>query len=377
MTISPYEGEDPLGAAAYSNDLATLESPTPSWLPVDLTAHLNGTHKALEPSIMQRTDGAYLLYPGKVHSFQGESESGKSMVAQAETARQLVLGKKCLYVDFESDAATVVDRMLKLGATVQQVADGLHYMNPEIEPHQTIDELGAWGQLLGNQYTLAIIDGVTEAFAVWGVKSIDNDEVTRWGRDVPRTIANHTGAAVVVIDHVTKSAEGRGRFAIGAQAKMSYLTGASYTVEVISPLGVGMEGKLSLRVGKDRPGRVRPESGEYRKSDRTQESAVVVIDSTDPQWIQYRLYGPSENPPEADLDAELQGQIQKALQDLAEAGDSAVSFRKIKALVRGREASIKDAIDVLEVQGKIRITNGANRAKLHSLTNPFILGDTQ
>lgn len=78
--------------------------------------------------------------------------------------------------------------------------------------------------MLARPYDLAVIDGVTEAFAVFGVSSVDNDEVTTWGRQVPRKIAQRTGAAVVVVDHVTK---GRGRFAIGAQAKMSYLTGAS------------------------------------------------------------------------------------------------------------------------------------------------------
>ena len=143
---------------------------------------------------------------------------------------------------------------------------------------------------------LAVIDGVTEAFAVFNVSSMDNDEVTAWGRNVPRKIAARTGAAVVVIDHVTKATEGRGRFAIGAQAKMSYLTGASYTVEVKSPLGVGMVGMLSLRVGKDRPGRVRPVSGEYRASDRSQEAAQAVIDSTEAGRTFYEL-----RPPETSL----------------------------------------------------------------------------
>lgn len=358
MTISPYEGLDPFAAEAF------LE-PESSWKPIDLTNHLNGTHKALEPSIMAREDGAFLLYPGKVHTFQGESESGKSMVAQAETARQLVMGEKCLYIDFESDASTVVDRMLKIGATTKQISENLHYINPEVTP-EAIDDLRAWGEILNSKYTLVVIDGVTEAFAVWGVKSIDNDEVTKWGRSVPRKIADSTGAAVLLIDHVTKSTEGRGRFALGAQAKMSYLTGASYTVEVISPLGVGMAGKLSLRIGKDRPGRVRPHSGDYRQSDRSQEAAVVSIDSTDPQWILYRLHKPLPKLQGADKQQELMDRVLDYISECAAAGKKDLSFNNINKTVRGNEDSIRKAIGELVSAGRITVTQ-RGQSNLHNL----------
>ena len=84
----------------------------------------------------------------------------------------------------------------------------------------------------------------------------------------------------MLIDHVTKNSDSRGRFAIGAQAKLAGLDGAAYTIEVRKPLGRGMEGALSVRVAKDRPGAVRPNCGAYRASDRTQEAAYVVVDST-------------------------------------------------------------------------------------------------
>ena len=47
----------------------------------------NGTYTPERPGLMPRTDGPCLLYPGRVHSLHGESESGKSLVAQAEAAR--------------------------------------------------------------------------------------------------------------------------------------------------------------------------------------------------------------------------------------------------------------------------------------------------
>lgn len=347
-----------------------FEEPAPvaaSWAPLDLTAHTLGTYAGLEPSVMRRSDGHFLLYPGKVHSFQGESESGKSLLAQAETARQLSLGNPCLYVDFESDAATVVDRLLKLGAPPEAIRTLLHYVNPDIRPEVAPEERIAWEGILRNRYTLAVVDGVTEAFAVFGVKSVDNDEVTAWGRMVPRQLAARTGAAVVLIDHVTKSAEGRGRFAIGAQAKMSILTGASYTVEVLQPIGVGMLGRLSLRVGKDRPGRVRPNAGEWRKSDRTQPAAVAVIDSTDPARIVYGLHPGDGGPREYNAHGDLMERLSKALED----SGKPLTFNTLSGLVSGRDTAKKEALAALKESGHIAVQPGPRNSMMHTSTTPY------
>ncbi|BAS16545.1 hypothetical protein AHiyo8_48480 [Arthrobacter sp. Hiyo8] len=240
--------------------IETKEHPTDdpeavlSWAPIDLTSVLNGTYTVQPPTYMLRTDSVALLYPAKVHGVHGESESGKSMLMHAVAAQELQSGRDVLFIDFESDQGTVGNRLLMLGASADNIQRHLNYVRPDCNPFAITEEGQAWRGMLSRRFSLAVIDGVTEAFSVFGVKSIDNDEVTAWGRMVPRQIAERTGAAVVVIDHVTKDTEGRSRFAIGAQAKMSYLTGASYSVEVIQPLGVGMAGKLAIRIGKDRPG---------------------------------------------------------------------------------------------------------------------------
>ena len=337
----------------------------PSWAPIDLTGHLDGTYQALSPSVMARTDGNHLLYRGMVHSFQGESESGKSMVSQAEVARQLRRGNRCLYVDFESDPVTIVNRLLMLGATKDDIRGNLHYVNPESNPAMFSEESYAWEQLLKTRYTLAVIDGVTEAFAVFGVKSIDNDEVTVWGRTVPRRLASRTGAAVVVIDHVTKSSEGRGRFAIGAQAKMSYLTGASYMVEVVSPIGVGMSGKLALRVAKDRPGQVRPISGEWRKSDRTQETAVVTIDSTHEGEIRYAV-----NPPRH-VDNGRHDELMERISEVIEQAPTPPTVRTILKMVKGTQEAVRLALDTLIEEGFIRVEAGPRNSQRHLLIKPY------
>lgn len=345
-----------------------------SWEPIDLTSVLDGTYRVEPPTHMKRSDGAALLYPGKVHSLQGETESFKSFIMHAEISKALGIGLRVLLIDFESDQATVVNRLRMLGAATEDIGANLHYIRPEVTPYNRTGEWDAWAQLMGNRYSLAVIDGVTEAFAVYGVKSIDNDEVTTWGRMVPRQIAQNTGAAVVVVDHVTKSEEGRGRFAIGAQAKMSYLTGASYTAEVIKPGGVGMRGEIALRVGKDRPGQVRPYGGGWRKSDRTQEVALAVIDSTTDGQIRYSLEPPrsiteslNDSKPVETMTA-----VCKAIEDAT----TPPSFRTINADVRGSQYAIKESIENLIADGFVRVEAGPNNSMRHHLLKPYPDPDT-
>lgn len=261
---------------------ATAVEDRPTWAPVDLDMHLDGTFVPEVPTLMRRADGIHLLYAGRVHSFHGESESGKSWCGLHAAAEELRTGGRACMVDFESDAHTVIGRLLRMGVPREAIRERFTYIRPEANPEALAREALAFAELLGQRFGVVVIDGVTEALGIFAVPSKDNDEVTKWIRGTPRRIAQRTGAAVVLIDHVTKDSESRGRFAIGGQAKMAALDGAAYVVEVLEPLGVGLVGRLSMRVAKDRPGGVRPHAGAYRKGDRTQEAALVVVDSSQP-----------------------------------------------------------------------------------------------
>lgn len=340
--------------------------PVTTWQPLDLTAYVDGTFKPAQPSLMTRTDGIGLLYPGLVHSLNGESESGKSMLAIAETSIQLKARHRVLFLDYESDPATVVDRLLKMGTPKNAITEHLHYAQPEVDPvTSTVHELHQWQQILSTEYTLAVIDGVTEALGTSSASSMDNDEVAHWIRKVPRAIADNTGAATVLIDHVTKSREGRGRFAIGAQSKLSSLSGAAYMVEPLEPLGVGMEGRLQIKVAKDRPGSVRPHSVGWDKTDRLAIIAEAVIDSTDPAKIVYRLEAPTPPPAPSDPLDELEQKILDSIKTLQQ--DGPPSWNKIRNDVSGRNEVKRQALDQLIDAGKVIVTSGPNRSKLHTV----------
>ncbi|RAN92635.1 hypothetical protein GAR05_06127 [Micromonospora saelicesensis] len=345
---------------------AADDAPASSWAPLDLTDILDGSYVPEEPRLMPRCDGVCLLYPGRVHTFQGESESGKSMVAQAETARVLAAGGRVGYIDFESDASVVVGRILMMGATREQVATGLLYLRPGVRPHATLEDRAAFDQLLADRLDLAVIDGVTEAASVFGVASKDNDEITAWNRLFARPLAQQTGAAVIQVDHVTKDSESRGRFAIGAQAKMSALDGAAYVVEVKEPLGRGLRGVVVLRVAKDRPGAIRPNCGAFRKSDRTQEAAQVVVDSTTDGVIAVTLEAPSSDA-DARSDEFRPTSVMERVSQFLEAQPTDQSENQVMKGVGGRDSVKKAAINALVTEGFVARFVGPRNAQMHHL----------
>jgi hypothetical protein len=352
---------DALDALADASAAAEADGPS-TWEPEDLSAILDGTFTAVEPMYFERADGAQLLYPGLVHSFHGESESGKSLVAQHVCAERLRSGGTACYVDFESDAPTVVGRILQMGATPDQIKAGLTYLRPAVIP--TGRDLERFNALMGQSFDVAIIDGVTESMGIFGVRSsMDNDEVTRWMRAFPRRMARQTRAAVVLIDHVTKSSDGRGRFAIGAQAKLAGLDGAAYTIDVRQPLGRGMRGAVSMRIAKDRPGAVRPTCGTFAE-DRTQEAAYIIIDSSGADG---RIVVDVRPPlPDEDRRADLMVAVSMAIEGLPES----LSQSEIVRRVRGKAIDVRHALNQLVVLGNVELVKNG-RSFLHKLVTPY------
>jgi hypothetical protein len=270
--LMPYEN---VGTSEASRARVDEES---SWKPIALKDYYDGLFATPIATMLKRTDGNGLIYTGRVHSIYGESESGKSWVAQIASAEMLKDDKKVIYIDFESDAVDIVNRLKSLGVSRANLLQYFTYIRPD-GPRDADDPY--WQAILEPQSAeLIIIDGVTESLTMWGGETKDNDAITRWMRIFPRAVASASGAAVVLIDHITKNADTRGRFAIGGQAKLATIDGAAYLVEPLEALAPGRVGSLTMRVTKDRPGYIRKIAGMWRKSDRTQEAAVFVIDST-------------------------------------------------------------------------------------------------
>lgn len=345
----------------------------PSWAPIDLSAILAGTYTPPTPTLFERADGVCLLYPALVHSFHGESESGKSLLAQIQCVLLIMAGCDVLFLDFESDEVSVVGRLLDFGASAEAILAHFHYVRPEVDPAVDPRERAEWETLLARRYDLVVIDGVTDALGIYRHASKDNDGAAAWMRALPKRLADKTGAAVILVDHVVKDGEARGRFAIGAQAKMSGLTGAAYTVEVREPLGRGMRGVVVLRIGKDRPGAIRPHCGPFRKSDRTQEAARVIIDATGPA-SPVVTFEPPQTAGDGAADKPRTFRpttLMERVSDVLAAAPDPLSQNAIVKRVGANEKNVCTAIDVLVAEGYVTRADGPNRSHLHSITRPY------
>lgn len=328
-----------------------------SWKPIALSDYYDGLFHEVKANILTRTDGKSLIYAGKVHSIYGESESGKSWVAQIATAEMLRSDKKVIYIDFESDPQDIVKRLKALGVSRANLLQYFTYIRPETA-RSASDPY--WEAILAPDCAqLVIIDGVTESLTMWGGETVDNDSITKWMRQFPRTVAHRSGAAVVLIDHITKNSETRGRFAIGGQAKLATIDGAAYIVEPIEVLSPGRVGSLTIRVTKDRIGDVRASAGMWRKSDRTQEAAVLTIDSTQAQ-MQYVIGAPTS---EDELNERTEF---KKLSEMAEFihTNPGCSRRELNDGVRGDKGLIGERLETLIARGFVENRGTGTKSNL-------------
>lgn len=254
-------GWDEIDVEEPEPPIAPLHDYASTWSELDAAALYRGDLDEAEPSILERSDGPHLLYAGKVSSIAGEPESGKGWFAMSAVLDCFSKHLHVVYIDFEDSPKGVFGRLKLLGVPSSLVIEKFHYVRPD-QPldAKTKHDLA---RVLHRAYSaegglgLIIFDGITEALAMQGVESIDNDRVAGWFGDVPRRYAHVTQAAVLLIDHVTKATDTRGRYAIGAGAKLAAIDGTQFTAKIAMTFARGRSGVLNVFVTKDRPGHVR------------------------------------------------------------------------------------------------------------------------
>jgi hypothetical protein len=223
-----------------------------SWRPIDIGETLDriarGEDITPTPTIGRRTDGQACLYPGEVVSLAGEPGVGKGHTTNAIIVQVLDDGGRALMLDFEDGIASILARLLAQGADPDALRERFTYVRPTdaFNPDALTRLLDA------HTYELAVLDGMTEAYALLGLDSLVNQDAAKFIGMLPRRIAD-TGAAVLLIDHVSKNKEGRGRYVLGAGHKVAGIA-ATYTVEVATPYSRTTPGKLKVICQKDRHG---------------------------------------------------------------------------------------------------------------------------
>jgi hypothetical protein len=357
MTI---EDEAVLSRSREMTAERSLDSaPISSWQAVDLQPVLRGERVTLPPSVLTRDDGICLLYAGRLNAAIGETESLKSWFAAVATKQELAEGHHVIYIDFEDTPETAVERLRALGATEEQIDANLSYLQPDgrfddLAKMVVEDKIEVRGAP-----TLVVIDGVTEAMGIAGLDPISGPDVAAFYASFPSRLAR-TGAAVLLVDHVTKGTENRGRWAIGSERKLSGLGGAAYGFDVIATFGRGRTGKVKITLSKDRCGHV-----------RQHETAGKVITFMElKSWPDGGVTASLEVP-KGSTDVPFRPtEIMEKLSKLVE-GTPGMGVKQLRAAVSCKATTTDLALEILVNEGYFGIESGPRGMKRHVSLRPF------
>lgn len=308
--------------------------------------------------MLTRDDGVSLGYPGRINVLFGETESLKSWAAGIASTQQLDLGHHVMYVDFGDGPETIVERLRALGVATDTILDYFSYIQPtgpfDDDARESVEALI---QRRGVP-TLVVVDAMTEAMAQMDLDPMVGTDVTTFYSGWPAWF-KRTGAAVTLLDHVTKSREGRGRWAIGSERKLSGIDGAAIAFDVLEPFGRGRTGRVRLSVSKDRPGHVRA----YQQAGGT--VAVMELRSYPDGGVMYSLEAPAERS-DTFRPTVLMEKLSRAIEETPGLGK-----RALLGAVPGKQDAKYLALELLVAEGYVRVEPGVRGGQLHHPVRPF------
>jgi len=159
-----------------------------------------------------------------------------------------------------------------------------------------------------------------------------NREVTSWAKSFLEPLKFEYGAAVIAIDHVTKSKDSRGKYARGAGAKKSK-TDAAWKVVKHKDFNVGKVGMIRLEADKDRDGWLEPKLA-FRIGGRDGRTILEPVEAVEA--------GGNRLP-----EGELEQRLVEFLRLNADCEKDAIPTRDVESAVTGKGAAIREALKQL------------------------------
>jgi hypothetical protein len=352
----------PTEAERAAGLVLAVEEEVNSWLPQDMGSVADGTMTRPEPTMGYRETGPNFIYPGREHNIASEPEAGKTWFALFVLADELKLSPPhpVLYVDFEDDALGIGGRLLDLGVPAKVLTDQSLFRYVRPDRGVRAEDLMC---LLDFRPGLVVLDGITEAYGLFGLEIANNDDVPKWRHRIIRPILA-TGAATLATDHVTKDPMNRGRYAIGAQHKLSGANGVAFILRNVEAFGRGRKGRSRLFIAKDRPGALRQRCEPVEGSPGLSYFGDLVGDATGGTMTKIRLYPPSSR------DDPLAGLKVKVSRVLAKLAGQELNTTQLREAIDGRGQDATLAAKELVASGHVA-SRSRGSAIYYSHLKPF------
>jgi len=322
--------------------------PVDSWNPIALAT--------LEPRPVEPPRLAHgLLYPGRRHLWSGEPESGKSWAALIACAQEVLRGRTVLYIDFETDEHETAERFAALGLPPEALVPFLY-----VRPAEPVGRAGVREHLdrmvSEHRPTIVVVDAYAGALDLHGLDPNKGADIERLNRALFEPLRAH-GAAVVVLDHLAKDRERRGKFSIGSERKVGAVD-VHLGFEVVDPFGRGRTGLVAVSVHKDRPGYLlRPHVADLHLE-------------SDPGTgrITYEFRRP---PPADETGSFRPTRLMEKVSRHVESQREPISRNVIENDVSGQRRYVRAAIDTLAREGYLTETAGPRNARRYQSVRAY------
>jgi hypothetical protein len=286
---------------------------------------------------------ADMLYLGAVHTLTGPPDCGKTTLASWWMLQVVRAERTVLFLDEEGGRDLVTEKFQALGA---KPGERIAYV-PFPGRGWSYADIAALADLMtARRPGLVVWDSAAMFLARAGLDENAAADVTRFYSRILTPCARQRGAAVLVIDHDAKNGE-PSRYARGSGAKLA-ATDVAYKIDPVRPFSRTRSGVSRLTVTKDRRGWL------HRQHEVTFTTGALLEVSVRDQ-------------PEGEFrPTVLMGRISDVLGQ-----HPGLSFRDLKARVRGRDEHVREALAALTDEGNVRRVNGPRGSHLHFLEEPF------
>lgn len=286
-----------------------------------------------------------LLYLGGVHTLTGPPDCGKTTLACWWMLQAIRDGLGVLFLDEEGGREIVIEKFQALGA---RPGERIAYVEFPSRAWNAADVIMLTDVIGERQPAIVAWDSSAAFLARAGLDENAAADVTRFYSQVLTPAARIHNAAVMVIDHDTKSSE-PSRYARGSGAKLA-ATDVAYKIELVKAFSKTDDGRSRLIVSKDRRGWLhRAHEAEF-----TSDHGILTVDIK-------AITSSGDFRPTV-----LMGKIATVLTKHPGLSQNALYDR-----VGGNEKYFRQALACLVDEGFVAMTPGPRNTHHHEIAIPF------